>query len=419
MMSTMAITEKRIALKNIGRIDPEHIADYVRQGGYAGLRRALGVDPEQVIHELTEANLRGRGGAGFPAGVKERFTSEAFCRYCGLKYIVCNADEGEPGTFKDRIIMEQDPHMMLEGMIIAAYAVGASCGYIYIRGEYHRAIQRVTRALEDAYSAGYLGDDILGSGFALELEIRLGAGSYLCGEELTLLESLEGKQGHPRIKPPFPAEKGLWGAPTLINNVETFAQIPYIAQHGARHYLTLGVEGSPGTKIFTVSGDVARPGYYETELGLSLRRLIDDLAGGMRADRQFKAALIGGAAGTFVDASVLDTPLAFDTLKARGAVLGSGAVMVLGADRSLFETTAAILEFFRHESCGKCVPCRVGTTHLVALMQAARTNSGARAGLLDRLLEEAEYMAATSLCPLGQSPLIALRSLDVFFRDEF
>ncbi len=414
----MAISEKRIALKNIGHIDPERIADYVRQGGYEGLRRALNSDPEQIIHELTEANLRGRGGAGFPAGVKERFTSEAFCRYCGLKYIVCNADEGEPGTFKDRVIMEQDPHMMLEGMIIAAYAVGACCGYIYVRGEYHRSIQRVTLALEDAYAAGYLGENILGSGFGLELEVRLGAGSYLCGEELTLLESLEGKQGYPRIKPPFPAEKGLWGAPTLINNVETFAQIPFIVQHGARHYLTLGIEGSPGTKIFTISGDVARPGYYETELGLPLRCLIDDLAGGMATGKQFRAALIGGAAGTFVDASVLDTPMAFDTLSAQGATLGSGAVMVLGADRSLFAMTMAILEFFQHESCGKCVPCRVGTTRLVELMREARTDSPARTTLLERLLEEATYMAATSLCPLGQSPLIPLRSLDVFFRDE-
>ena len=414
----MAISEKRIALKNIGHIDPERIADYVRQGGYEGLRRALNSDPEQIIHELTEANLRGRGGAGFPAGVKERFTSEAFCRYCGLKYIVCNADEGEPGTFKDRVIMEQDPHMMLEGMIIAAYAVGACCGYIYVRGEYHRSIQRVTLALEDAYAAGYLGENILGSGFGLELEVRLGAGSYLCGEELTLLESLEGKQGYPRIKPPFPAEKGLWGAPTLINNVETFAQIPFIVQHGARHYLTLGIEGSPGTKIFTISGDVARPGCYETELGLPLRRLIDDLAGGMATGKRFKAALIGGAAGTFVDASVLDTPLALDTLRAQGATLGSGAVMVLGADRSLFAMTMAILEFFQHESCGKCVPCRVGTTRLVELMREARTDSPARTTLLERLLEEATYMAATSLCPLGQSPLIPLRSLDVFFRDE-
>jgi NADH:ubiquinone oxidoreductase subunit F (NADH-binding) len=415
----MAVTEKRIALKNVGRIDPERIADYVRQGGYEGLRRALASDPEQIIQELTVANLRGRGGAGFPTGVKERFTSEAFCRYCGLKYIVGNADEGEPGTFKDRVIMEQDPHMMLEGMIIAAYAVGAGCGYIYIRGEYHRSIRRVARALKDAYAAGYLGENILGSGFALELEIRLGAGSYLCGEELTLLESLEGKRGYPRIKPPFPAEKGLWGAPTLINNVETFAQIPFIVRHGARHYLTLGIEGSPGTKIFTISGDVARPGYYETELGLSLRSLIDDLAGGLRSGRKFKAALIGGAAGTFVDASVLDTPMGFDTLKARGAILGSGAVMVMGAERSLFEMTAAILEFFQHESCGKCVPCRVGTAHLVRLMQEARANPGARAALLDRLLEEAQYMAATSLCPLGQSPLIPLRSLDTFFRDQF
>ncbi len=415
----MAISEKRIALKNIGHIDPERIADYVRQGGYEGLRRALNSDPEQIIHELTEANLRGRGGAGFPAGVKERFTSEAFCRYCGLKYIVCNADEGEPGTFKDRVIMEQDPHIMLEGMIIAAYAVGACCGYIYIRGEYHRSIQRVTRALEDAYAAGYLGENILGSGFGLELEVRLGAGSYLCGEELTLLESLEGKQGYPRIKPPFPAEKGLWGAPTLINNVETFAQIPFIVQRGARHYLTLGIEGSPGTKIFTISGDVARPGCYETELGLPLRRLIDDLAGGMAAGKRFKAALIGGAAGTFVDASVLDTPMAFDTLRAQGATLGSGAVMVLGADRSLFAMTMAILEFFQHESCGKCVPCRVGTTRLVELMREACTDSPLRTTLLERLLEEAAYMAATSLCPLGQSPLIPLRSLDVFFMDAF
>jgi len=415
----MAVTQTRIALKNAGQIDPENMADYVRRGGYQGLRKALTLQSDQIIDALTEANLRGRGGAGFPAGLKERFTSDAFCRYCGQKYIICNADEGEPGTFKDRIIMEQDPHLLIEGMAIAAYAIGASVGYIYIRGEYYASIQRITRALEQARQSRFLGDNILDSGFSLEMEIRLGAGSYLCGEELTLLESLEGKRGYPRIKPPFPAEKGLWGAPTLINNVETFAHIPYIVRKGSDHYQSLGIKGSPGTKIFTISGDVAKPGFYETELGVTLRSLVYDLAGGMRPGTQFQAALLGGAAGTFVNASVLDTPMGFESLQEKGAVLGSGAIVVLNEDRSIFDVTASLMDFFLHESCGKCVPCRVGTYHLVDQMQTASDDPNLRAGLLDRLIAEADYMARSSLCPLGQSPILPLRSLDRYFRRSF
>ncbi|NNG01257.1 MAG: NADH-quinone oxidoreductase subunit NuoF [Desulfobacteraceae bacterium] len=415
----MIVKEHRISLKNVGRIDPEAIGDYLREGGYEGLKRVLGMPPEIIIDELTEANLRGRGGAGFPTGVKERFTSEAYCRHCGPKYIVCNADEGEPGTFKDRIIMENDPHILIEGMIIAAYAVGATSGYIYIRGEYCKSISRIEKALEAAREKGYLGTNIGGSGFDLDLKIRLGAGSYLCGEELTLLESLEGKRGYPRIKPPFPAEHGLWGVPTLINNVETFSQIPFIMTHGAKQYLQLGTPDSPGTKIFTISGDVKRPGYYETKMDVTLGQLINGLAGGMTPGSTFKAALLGGAAGTFVDASALETPMSFDALKKMDAVLGSGAVIVMGHHRSLVDMTRSILDFFKHESCGKCVPCRVGTTILAKMMDEKVSNSSENTALLDRMCAEARYMADSSLCPLGQSPILPLDSLKRTFNQQF
>ena len=240
--------EYHIALKNVGKIDPASLAEYEAAGGIAAMRRSLQMAPEKIIAEMTRANLRGRGGAGFPAGLKERYTSESPSDHSGPRYIVCNADEGEPGTFKDRVIMENDPHLLIEGIIIAAYAIGASRGFIYIRGEYYLSIERVKRAIQSYYQKGYLGENILGSNFSLELSVKLGAGSYLCGEELTLLESLEGKRGYPRIKPPFPAEHGLWGAPTLINNVETFAHAPYIIEKGAAHYLTLGTKGSPGNE---------------------------------------------------------------------------------------------------------------------------------------------------------------------------
>jgi len=335
------------------------------------------------------------------------------------KYIVCNADEGEPGTFKDRVIMEQDPHVLIEGLIIAAFAIGATKGYIYVRGEYTKSIQMLQVALQQAKEKGFLGENMLNTGFDLDIEIKLGAGSYLCGEELTLLESLEGKRGYPRIKPPFPAEKGLFGMPTLINNVETFAHLPYIIEHGAEHYKSMGTEKSPGTKIFTISGDVNKPGYYETPMGVTLRSLIDDLAGGMKDNKKFKAAILGGAAGTFVDETVLDTSMGFDTLKEKGAVLGSGAIIVMSEERSIFDMTYSILEFFKHESCGKCVPCRIGTAQLMIMMDKAKENSTIKSQVLDQLIYEADYMAKNSLCPLGQSPILPLKSLKKYFHHQF
>lgn len=414
------IQETKIALKNAGKIDPLSIHEYMSVGGLTALKKAIQKEPQQIIQDISDSGLRGRGGAGFPTGKKGQFTDEAICHYCGPKYIVCNADEGEPGTFKDRIIMEQDPHLLIEGMLISAYSIGAGKGYIYIRGEYTDSIKKLEKAIQNYYQAGYLGKKLEGTNFSLDLEIRLGAGSYLCGEELTLLESLEGKRGYPRIKPPFPAEKGLFGCPTLINNVETFAHVPYIIEKGKAHYQKTGTEKTPGTKIFTISGDVAKPGYYETELGVTLRELIEDLAGGMAGEADFQAALVGGAAGSFVDESVLDTPMGFETLKEKGAVLGSGAIIVLDDSRSLFEMMCDILEFFQHESCGKCVPCRVGTNQLIMMMEDIKSQkNGNRVEMLEKMKNEAEYMAANSLCPLGASPLLPIASAYKYFKDHF
>jgi NADH:ubiquinone oxidoreductase subunit F (NADH-binding) len=411
--------EYRIALKNVGSIDPADIDDAIARGGYEALRKALQTPPEKLIYEIIQSGLRGRGGAGFSTGLKKKFTSEATCRLLEcMHYVVCNADEGEPGTFKDRIIMEGDPHLLIEGMAIAAYAVGAGKGYIYIRGEYHKSIDRVRRALASAGARGFLGTNILGSGYALDIELKLGGGSYLCGEELTLLESLEGKRGHPRIKPPYPAQSGLFGMPTLINNVETLAHLPAIVINGAAWYKGLGSEKSPGTKIFTISGDVNTPGYAEVEMGIPLRALIDDCAGGIKDGKTFKTALLGGAAGTFVPPSLLDVRMDFDSLQAVDAVLGSGAVIVMADDRPILDMLHSILLFFEHESCGKCVPCRVGTRQLLMLLEKRIQDGRHQPAVIDALLEQSATMAKTSLCPLGQSPLLPIRSGVRYFAAE-
>jgi len=413
------IQETKIALRNAGKIDPRSIEEFIAAGGFKGLQEARKYEPVKVIEQVSDAGLRGRGGAGFPAGMKERFTDEAICHYCGPKYLICNADEGEPGTYKDRIIMEQDPFLLIEGMLISAFSIGAGKGYIYIRGEYTDSIDKLNNAIDQCYKRGYLGKDCLGENRSFELELSLGAGSYLCGEELTLLESLEGKRGYPRIKPPFPAEKGLFGCPTLINNVETFTHLPYILKNGPKHYKKLGTEKSPGTKIFTISGDIEKPGYYETEMGVTLRQLIE-LAGGMKGDQIFFAALLGGAAGTFVNDEVLDTPMGFDTLKDKEAILGSGAIIVMNNKRSLYEMMDAILEFFKHESCGKCVPCRVGTNQLLIMLQKLyKMPPGSRQEMLSKMKDEAEYIAANSLCPLGASPILPIGSTYRYFKQSF
>ena len=411
------IKETKILLKNAGINKPDSIDDYLSTGGYTALRKALDMEPVAIIDELLEAGLRGRGGAGFSTGMKQRFTSKG-CVECPQRYVVVNADEGEPGTFKDRVIMEQDPHLYLEGTIIAARAIQATKGYIYIRGEYYESIRQTQQAIDDAYAKGFLGKNILGSGVDFDVEIMLGAGSYLCGEELTMLESLEGKRGNPRIKPPFPAEKGLFAMPTLVNNVETLANIPFIINNGKGKYRELGTEDSPGTKIFTISGQVNKSGHYEVELGITLRQLIDDLAGGMSNNRPFKAALLGGAAGTFVDSSMLDEKMTYDNLSAKGATLGSGAVIVMAEGDPVFDILHNCLRFFKHESCGKCVPCRVGTSILVKKASELKNGHPNKQKLLQEMLAEAGMMAKTSLCPLGQSPILPLKSAINYFEKE-
>ncbi len=411
------LKETRLILKHTGQIRPDSLEDYLETGGYQGFQKALRMDPVAVIDELLDAGLRGRGGAGFSTGMKQRFTSES-CLRCPQRYVVVNADEGEPGTFKDRVIMEQNPHLYLEGTLIAAHAIKASKAYIYIRAEYTKSIEMTRKAIEDAYKAGYLGENIMHSGFNLDVEIKLGAGSYLCGEELTMLESLEGKRGNPRIKPPFPAEIGLFGLPTLVNNVETLANVPGIIVNGKEWYRQFGTQRSPGTKIFTISGQVNKPGHYEVEMGITLRELIEDLAGGMRIGKPFKAALLGGAAGTFVDSSMLDERLTYDNLKEKQATLGSGAVIVLSEEDSIYDILHNCLRFFRHESCGKCVPCRVGTTMLVRQADDLKKDHPDKTKLMEKMVKEAGLMAATSLCPLGQSPILPLKSAVRYFSSE-
>jgi len=411
------IKETRITLKNVGKINPESIDDYIAAGGYEGLKKALKMKPVSIIDEVLEAGLRGRGGAGFSTGTKKKFTSKS-CQTCPQRYVVVNADEGEPGTFKDRIIMENDPHLYLEGTIIAAYSINATKGFIYLRGEYTDSIDKTQKAIKAAYERGFLGKNILDSGFDFDLELKLGAGSYLCGEELTMLESLEGKRGNPRIKPPFPAEKGVFDAPTLVNNVETLSNVPLILAHGKDWYRQFGTERSTGTKIFTISGKVKNPGYYEVQMGITLRQLIWDLAGGMIGDKPFKAALLGGAAGTFVDASMLDERMTYDNLREKGATLGSGAVIVMEEGDSVYDILHNCLRFFKHESCGKCVPCRVGTSMLVKETEKLRNGEPDKKGLLDQMVRESEIMAATSLCPLGQSPILPLKSAARYFAEE-
>jgi len=414
------VREHRIALKNAGHIDPEKIEDYLAANGYKALKQALQMPAEKIIYELIQAGLRGRGGAGFSTGLKKKFTSEAACVLLEcMRYIVCNADEGEPGTFKDRIIMEGDPHLFIEGMIIAAYAVGAEKGYVYIRGEYFKSIDRIRKALHQAKTHGFLGENILRSGYSLDIDVKLGGGSYLCGEEFTLLESIEGKRGYPRIKPPYPAEKGLFDMPTLINNVETLSHIPAIILKGADWYKSVGTDKSPGTKIFSISGDVKNPGNFEVEMGIGLKDLIYNLAGGIKGNKKFKTALIGGAAGTFVPQSYLDVGMDFESLQEKDAVLGSGAVIVMDEDKSILDMLHSILRFFGHESCGKCVPCRVGTRHLVMLLEKIMAGEHNDSADMDELLKQSELMAKTSLCPLGQSPVLPIRSALQHFRKDF
>ncbi|MCX8021208.1 MAG: NADH-quinone oxidoreductase subunit NuoF [Syntrophorhabdaceae bacterium] len=407
--------QPRIVLRNSGIINPESIDEYIATGGYEAASKIINeMKPEEVIEEVKRSGLTGRGGAAFSTGMKWDFARRA---KGDVKYIICNADEGEPGTFKDRLILEGDPHKLLEGMLIAGYAVGAQYGYIYIRGEYVLSIERLEKAIKDAEALGLLGENIFGSGFSYHVSIKKGAGAYVCGEETALIESLEGKRGHPRSKPPYPVTEGLWGKPTVINNVETLANIPEIMRNGASWFRGYGTEKCPGTKVYTIIGHVATPGLIEAEMGTTLRDIIFEYGGGIKNGKKFKCALVGGAAGAFLGPDMLDVNMDFVSLREYSAVLGSGAILVMDEDTNIVEMLKNVLHFFRHESCGHCVPCRLGTAQLVKIIDRVADSKGKREDI-DKLLRISEVMRDTSFCPLGQSLYLPISSTLKYFRDE-
>lgn len=407
--------QPRIVLKNCGMINPESLEEAIASGTYEAAAKALtSMKPEDVVAEVKHAGLVGRGGAAFPTGLKWEFAIKV---ENPEKYIVCNADEGEPGTFKDRLILEGDPHKLVESMIIAGYAVGASKGFVYIRGEYGLSIERVERAIADARKAGLLGENIFESSFSFDMAVMKGAGAYVCGEETALIESLEGKRGHPRNKPPYPITSGLWGKPTIVNNVETLSNVPEIILNGAENFKKYGTEKCPGTKVFTILGHVATPGLIEVEMGTTLRDIIFEYGGGIRGGKRFKGALVGGAAGAFLGPDMLDVQMDFVNLRGYSAALGSGAILVMDEDTDMVDMLKSVLHFFKHESCGHCVPCRLGTARLVEIIDRV-AESEATKGDVAGLLKISEVMKDTSFCPLGQSLYMPVSSALKYFKDE-
>ena len=396
----------KVALTNVGVVDPTSLDDYRAQGGMAALRKVLReMTPAQVIAQVKASKLVGRGGAAFPAGLKWEFAA----RNPRPRYVICNADESEPGAFKDRVLMDGDPFRVVEGLLIACYATGAEHAFIYVRGEHRLGYERFSEAVRQVDQAGYLCGESVDGSFACRIEVRRGAGAYVCGEETALMESIEGKRGFPRLRPPYPVEAGLWGRPTVINNVETLAKIPSIIVHGPVWYNALGTSESAGTKLFAVSGSVVRPGVYETPFGMSLRHLIYDLAGGLGAGRTIQGVLTGGAAGTFLTAEHLDVPLTFEDFRKVGGTIGAGTIMVFDDTVDLPDVLARIGAFFAHESCGKCYPCQMGTQRQAEIL-ARRAQGEKRAGDAVDLKELAEAMTDASICGLGQAASIAITS---------
>jgi NADH-quinone oxidoreductase subunit F len=391
------------------------IDGYLQSGGYEGLKRSLSMSPGDVIEAVKASGLRGRGGAGFPTGLKWEFTAKA----AGMpKYVVCNADEGEPGTFKDRELLERDPHQLLEGIAIASYAIGCRTAFIYLRGEFLFAGRQVERAVAEAYDRGYLGRGIAGSDQDLDIVLHRGAGSYECGEETALLESLEGKRGQPRLRPPFPAVVGLYGAPTVINNVETLSAVPHILARGADWFAGIGPEKSTGTKIFSVSGKVARPGNYEAAMGTPARVVIDELAGGVPGGKSVKAWTPGGSSTPFLTAQHLDTPMDFESISAAGSLLGTGAVIVLDETDCVVDAALRFTQFYAHESCGKCTPCREGTWWLTKVLYRME-NGGGRNEDVDVMVDVGDNMLFKNFCALGDGAVSPIHSSIKYFRDEY
>ncbi|HHT48908.1 MAG TPA: NADH-quinone oxidoreductase subunit NuoF [Firmicutes bacterium] len=407
--------QKRVVLRNCGRINPDLIEEYIANHGYEALGKVLTeLRPEQVVEIVTASKLQGRGGAGFPTGLKWSFTAKT---QADRKYIVCNADEGEPGTFKDRLIMEGDPHSIIEGMAIAGYAVGAEEGIIYIRGEYHLSIERMARAIRQANEHGLLGKNIFGSGFSFQIEIRSGAGAYICGEETALIESIEGSRGEPRVKPPYPGVAGLWGKPTVVNNVETLANIAPIILNGPEWFRSIGTESSPGTKVFTMLGDINNQGLIEVPMGITLREIVYEVGGGIPGGKGFKMAQTGGTSGGCLPMEFLDMPMDYDTLSKVGSALGSGAMLIIDDTHCIVDVLKSFMKFFCHESCGKCTPCREGNTRLYEILTALSAGTATKAHI--QLMKDlARTMQLTALCGLGQSAPNSLITCLRFFADE-
>lgn len=408
--------QTRLVLENCGHIDAEHIEEYIAHGGYKALGKVLfEMKPEEVVQEVLDSNLRGRGGGGFQTGYK---WSQVARQPETTRYVVCNGDEGDPGAFMDRSIMEGDPHKMIEGMMIAAYAVGAQEGYIYVRAEYPLAISRLKLAIRQAQERGLLGDDILGSGFSFRLHINRGAGAFVCGEGSALTASIEGNRGMPRVKPPRTVEQGLFAKPTVLNNVETFANVPMIISRGADWYKTIGPENSPGTKAFALTGSVKNTGLIEVPMGTTLREVIYDIGGGIKGDGEFKAVQIGGPSGGCLITQHLDISLDFDSLKKMGAMIGSGGLVVMDDHTCMVEVARFFMNFTQNESCGKCVPCREGTKRMLEILERIVQGNG-RVEDLDTLDELARTITETALCGLGKSAALPVMSTLKLFREEY
>ena len=406
----------KVVLADCGEVDPEDIDSYISRRGYEALQKVFReMTPEKVINTIEASGLRGRGGAGFPTGVKWDFAR----RNPGdVKYIICNADEGDPGAFMDRSVIEGNPHSVIEGMIIGAYAIGAHHGYVYIRAEYPLAVERLKIALEQARQRGFLGRDILGSGFDFDIKIKLGAGAFVCGEETALIASIEGKRGMPRPKPPFPAQKGLWGKPTVINNVETLANVPAIIRNGALWFAKFGTEKSKGTKVFALTGKVNNTGLIEVPMGISLREIIYDIGGGIEGGRKLKAVQTGGPSGGCIPAEYIDISVDYESLARMGSIVGSGGMVVMDETDCMVNIAKYFLEFTQAESCGKCVPCRIGTKRLLEILSRITDGRG-RPGDIDLLVTLSEDVKAGSLCGLGQTAPNPVLSTIKYFRDEY
>ena len=409
-------SQQKIVLENAGVIDPESIDDYIAADGYVALVTALTeMRPEEVVNEVRASGLRGRGGGGYPTGLKWSTVAKMPAEQ---KYVICNADEGDPGAFMDRAVLESDPHRVLEGMALAAYAVGASRGYIYIRAEYPLAVQRLKTAIKQATRLGLLGLNICDTKFSFDIEIRLGAGAFVCGEETALMGSIEGQRGQPRPRPPYPAESGLWGWPTLINNVETYANVPSILRHGGLWFSAIGSETSTGTKVFALAGRITHTGLIEVPMGIKLREIIETIGGGIPEGRKFKAVQTGGPSGGCLPEQHLDMPVDYDTLRKLGSIMGSGGMIVMDETSSMVDVARYFMEFCMTESCGKCVPCRAGTYEMHGILEKITAGQATRQDLA--LLEElCEVVQATSLCGLGQTAPNPVLSTLRYFRHEY